>query len=97
MSAVVTCKVTADVLLIKSILKEADSNPANVSLLGDKRVLVSFDSKDKLDYFLSKLETLHDFFTSMIDWNVNSQGVKHFLWVNISGIPLQFWGLDPVQ
>lgn len=46
-STVVTYEDSTDVLLIKSILKNLDVSFECASLLGDKRVLTTFASKEK--------------------------------------------------
>lgn len=61
-SAMVSCKVASNVLLIKSILKELEVFHDGVSLLGDTRALVSFASKDLLNSFLDKKDSVQDFF-----------------------------------
>lgn len=65
LSVVVKCKVSSNVLPIKSILQDTDINIENVSLLGDKRVLISFDFKDSLDTFLNMHDAFQDFFLAL--------------------------------
>lgn len=94
-SAVVTCKVQSDVLLMKSILNDTNVRFDSVSLLGDNRVLVTFATKQLLDDFVTSKDSFSEFFNSVEYWSTSQvQSVKRFVWINVIGIPLQFWNLD---
>lgn len=53
-SAVVTCKNSVDVLLIKTILKGLNVLHEGASLLGDRRALITFSSEKDLTSFLGQ-------------------------------------------
>lgn len=61
-STIAYLNVSADALLIKTILVDTDFSYVNVSLLGDNRVLISFASKGDRDSFMSQKMALKDYF-----------------------------------
>lgn len=92
--AVVTCKDSTDILLIKSILRDMDVEFRNASLSGDNKSLITFDSLQNLNSFVSLKDTMIEFFSSIHVWDKNFWVLKIFSWINILGIPLQFWYLE---
>lgn len=87
---VAMCKVSSDVLLIKSILKNIQLSADCVSLLGDNRMLLTFSSQELRDSFLNMQDSLQDCFSSLKAWDENVVVSKRFLWINVFGIPLKY-------
>lgn len=93
-SAVVTCRIQFDVLLIKSILNDMNIVFESVSLMGDNRVLITFASNKFLYDFITTKDSFKEFFHLVDYWSSKVQSSKKFLWINVIEIPLQFWNLE---
>lgn len=61
-SVIVTVILSTNVFLLKSILNDVENPFDHLSLLGDNRVLVSFDSLEKSSAFLDMKDHFKDFF-----------------------------------
>lgn len=61
-AAVVTVILSIDLFLINSVLYNAEVTFDQISLLGDNRVLISFDSCEKHTAFLGMKHSFKEFF-----------------------------------
>lgn len=78
--------------VIKTILKDSEVAFDSVSLID--RVLISFNSKEKLKTFLNSKDSIHDYFSEVKQWDDNFLVAKRFLWINVFGIPPHLWFVD---
>lgn len=92
--AIATTKLATDVILIKSILADAEIAYDRVSSLGNDKVLITFDSKDNLDAFLASKDSLQDFFSIVKACELSFQPSSRLVWLNVFGVPLNLWSLD---
>lgn len=63
-------------------------------MLGDHRVLVSFDSNEKCSTFLSMEEEFKEFFSDIYAWNNQVAASNRLVWINVRGIPFKFWTME---
>lgn len=66
----------------------------NIFLLGDNESLVSFDSPDALQAFLSMKDALKEFFSNVAFWDNNLLASHRLVCFNVLGIPFKLWNLD---
>lgn len=88
---IATLKISVDVFLIKSILKNIEVSFDKVSLIGDNRVIISFASKDNMLAFLNSKCSFQEYFSQLLQWDDHFHVSKRFLLINIYGVPPQFW------
>lgn len=91
---VVKVILTKNVFLIKSMLNDAEVDFLNVSFLGDNRVLISFDSSEKLTTFLGMKKAFKDFFSDIEAWNRHVIASHRLVWINLLGIAFKLRNLE---
>lgn len=92
--AIASLRIIFDVFIIKTILKDVEVPFISVSLIGDNRVLISFDSNENLQGFLNLQDSFKEYFMDLKAWNDQCSISRWFLWINVFEIPAEFRTLD---